>query len=191
MTMISGSDVAAGSPRGRRSVIDADSRFSGTYTTPNDLQIDGQYEGTIDCVGLVLVTESADVNAHVTAGSVSVTGRLRGEVGCRGRFEILPSGQVDAKVEAAVIVVHDGARFDGEMRMRPPGAAERPDEPATVSTDLRPPRRTGSAEAGAIPRFHAETPRTNGRNVPAESQPPPDLDISSPHGHAVDPATKD
>jgi len=191
MTMNSGSDVAAGSPRGRRSVIDADSRFSGTYTTPNDLQIDGQYEGTIDCVGLVMVTESADVNAHLTAGSVSVTGRLRGEVGCRGRFEILPSGQVDAKVEAAVIVVHDGARFDGEMRMRPPGGAETPGELSDVSTDPRPSRRAGGAEAGAMPRFHAETPRTNGRNVPAESQLPQDSEVNSSQARPADPATRD
>jgi cytoskeletal protein CcmA (bactofilin family) len=190
MTMNSGGDAGAGSSRGRRSFIDGDSRFVGTYTTPNELQIEGQYEGTIDCSGLVLVGESADVNAHLTAGSVSVHGRLRGEVGCRGRFEIHPSGQVEAKVEAASIVVHDGAHFDGEMRMRTAGEAKIA-EPAAASPELRPGRRTVSTEPSPLPRFQAEATRTNGRSNGGDHTSASEADRPGSSGQPSDPAARD
>jgi cytoskeletal protein CcmA (bactofilin family) len=187
MTMNASSDAAGRDSKGRRSIIDAESRFVGTYTTTNELQIEGQYEGTINCTGLVTVAESAEVDAQVTAGAVAVEGRLRGDVGCRGRFEIFPSGQVEAKVEAASIVVHDGARFDGEMRMR---AADenKATEGSATSVEPRPGRRTSHAETAGLPRLHAESPPANGRSSSGATDAQPDSELTSSSGQPTDPA---
>jgi len=189
MTMNSGSDAARGNST-RRSVIDSESRFVGTYTTSNELQIEGQYEGTINCAGTVTVSESAEVDAHVTAGAVAVEGRLRGDVGCRGRFEIFPTGQVEAKVEAASIVVHDGARFEGEMRMR--AADENTgEEGSTTSVEPRPGRRATHAETAGLPRLHAESPRANGRNSSGVADAQADRELTGSSGPPADPAPGD
>jgi cytoskeletal protein CcmA (bactofilin family) len=187
MTMDGGSGAAGSNSKGRRSIIDAESRFVGTYTTTNELQIEGQYEGTINCTGLVTVSESAEVDAQVTAGAVAVEGRLRGDVGCRGRFEIFPSGQVEAKVEAGSIVVHDGARFDGEMRMR--AADDDKGTEGSTSVEPRPGRRTSHTETAGFPRLHAESPPANGRSSSGATDAQTDSELSGSSGQPADPAS--
>lgn len=184
MTMNSGADLALGRSDGRRSLIDADSHFVGTYTTPNDLQIDGRYEGTIECAGALVVAGSADVNAQITAGAVSVVGHLQGEIGCRGRFEILPTGRVEARVVAGTIVIHDGARYQGEMRMR--SAGDREAESGTSGrSDARPIRRSGSPESRVTPPLSPESSRSNGRGSREETGAPGETDRNTSPGSTI------
>lgn len=168
MTMNSGADFAAGGSRSRRSLIDADSHFIGTYTTPNDLQIEGHYEGTIDCAGALVVAESADVNAQITAGAVSVVGHLQGEIGCRGRFEILPTGRVEARVVAGTIVVHEGARYQGELRMQSAAGEMSGERTPSGRAESRTPRRATLPEVRTVPPL-TEGGRSNGRNLAGET----------------------
>jgi cytoskeletal protein CcmA (bactofilin family) len=171
MTMQPGADEEFTRAPVRQSFVDRDSHFNGAYTTPNDLRIDGRYEGEIECRGTLIVAESADVNARVSAGNISVAGQLQGEIGCRGRFEILPTGRVGGSVLAGSIVVHEGARYDGELRMRGEETADRGARPAAAS----PRRRPAGLEATEPPAFTPPSPRPNGRvtsEEPASQSPP-------------------
>lgn len=168
MTMQPGTAERLGQPPGRQSFIDRDSHFNGTYATPNDLCIDGRYEGEIECEGTLIIAESADVNARVAAGNITVAGQLQGEIGCRGRFEILPSGRVGGSVIAGTIVVHEGARYEGELRMRGEETAERGPRPGAVPARRRP----AVPETGELPPFTAQSPRGNGRAAPEEGAAP-------------------
>ena len=153
----------------RLSFIDRDSHFSGTYMTPNDLHIEGRYEGEIECEGTVVIAESAEVDARVSAGSITTAGHLQGEIGCRGRFEILPQGRVNARVVAGAIVVHEGAHFEGELHMRQEGSTDTTPAPGvrngTAAARRRPATR-GDAEE--VPAFLAGSAPVNGR---AQTQP--------------------
>ena len=120
---------ATGSPNRARgaSLIDQDSHFHGSYRTPHDLQIDGRYDGEIECQGTVYIGESATVNAHIIAGNVTIAGRCEGEIACDARFEILPTGRVSGSITSAVCVIHEGAVYEGELRMTwPSGDSRRP-----------------------------------------------------------------
>ena len=179
MTMNSSADGGSGSAGGRRSFIDSDCHFVGTYTTPNDLCIEGRYEGTIECAGALVVAESAEVNAQVTAGAVSVIGRLQGQIGCLGRFEILPTGSVEARVVAATIVIHEGARYQGEMRMGTAASESAVERSASSRTDPRPARQRPAAEGRDVPAFPPNIGRANGHSLTehegAASQSDPNL----------------
>ncbi|HTE87133.1 MAG TPA: polymer-forming cytoskeletal protein [Dehalococcoidia bacterium] len=189
MTMFTGADDGSGSTGRRQSVIDRDSHFSGTHSTPNDFRVEGHFDGTIECTGALIVAESADINAHVTAGSVSVAGHLQGDIGCRGRFEILPTGRVEARVQAVTIVVQEGARYEGEMRMRPEGGVERSeDATAAKRGDARPTRRPSQAGSSDVPSFSVSAGRANGRSVADDSSALPVPDRPGPSGQ---PASSD
>jgi cytoskeletal protein CcmA (bactofilin family) len=161
MTMSPANGGAGGANR-PQSFIDRDSHFTGTHATPNDLYIEGHFEGTIECAGALFVAESADVNAHVTAGSVSVAGHLQGEVTCRGRFEMLASGRVEGRVLAGTIVVQEGARYEGELRM---GSGDSVGGQITPlpRAEQRTARRTPPSEATDAPVLSTGAARTNGR----------------------------
>jgi cytoskeletal protein CcmA (bactofilin family) len=126
----------AAGPRGE-SLIDRESHFTGTYRTPQDLRIEGRYEGEIECKGTVFVGESATVNARIVAGNVTVAGHCEGEIVCETRFEILRTGRVSGSVSSAVTVVHEGAFYQGELRMaRGPGDRTRRDTAAPAPAPL-------------------------------------------------------
>jgi cytoskeletal protein CcmA (bactofilin family) len=156
----------------RQSFIDRDSHFSGTHTTPNDLRVEGRFDGTIECTGTLIVAESADVNAQVTAGSVSVAGHLQGDIGCRGRFEILPTGRVEARVQAATIVVQEGARYEGEMHMGSTAAANGSENHAGEKRpEHRPARRATATPSAEVPSFTVNAGRSNGRSSSEDGAP--------------------
>jgi cytoskeletal protein CcmA (bactofilin family) len=107
---------------GDASVIDANTSLDGTVESSGSLHIHGRVSGQIRLDGDVFVAEGAVVMADVHAGGVTVAGQLEGTVECSGRFEVLPSGQVSANVAAPRLVVHEGARVTGALRMTTPAS---------------------------------------------------------------------
>jgi len=131
----------AGLDIGQASLIDVDSAFDGVFVTTQNLRIEGEYKGEIQCDGTLTIAETARVSGVLHAGNITVSGLLQGQVTCDGRFEILQSGQVSARVVARSVVVREGAFYEGEMRMH--------DEPAGLPTRELPPGVTQIAADGA------------------------------------------
>jgi len=170
---------------GQESVIDQECYFEGTFRTPGNMRIEGTYQGVVECHGTLFIAETGQVNARIVAGNLTVSGQLTGEVQCESRFELLNSGRVSGSIAAKTSVIHDGAFFEGEIRMggreqaaaRPapivtPPAAE-PDAPtspprpaASGGNRRRPATETAAASeenAAADEEADAE-PRANGRS---------------------------
>ena len=183
-------------PGGRESVIDQECFFEGTFRTPGNMRIEGTYQGAIECQGTLMIAETGQVNARVVAGNLIVGGQYTGEAQCESRFEVLRTGRVSGAVLATSTVVHDGAFFEGEIRMGardaaaadargtalPAGAAGTGalSAPATAARPaagmaIAPRRRSGTeatADASAEPPSPTEdkasaAPHTNGRSQPA------------------------
>lgn len=163
------SEISAGG----MSLVDAHTHFDGVFRTTQDLRVDGRCEGQIHCDGTLFVSESAVVSARVQAGRVSVAGSLQGEIRCRSRFEIIATGRVNGRVLAGTVVVHDGAFFDGELRMRREGEPEEPEPAAERTVGLPPRRRTPSLDLGSSNEDQTTpSPRFNGRPTSREGADP-------------------
>jgi cytoskeletal protein CcmA (bactofilin family) len=127
-----------------QSIVDRDSHFDGLYKTEQNLTVEGQAEGEIQCQGILTVEQGARVKAKVTARNVTVAGELEGEVTCQDVFKITPSGQVEATVTASRLIVEEGGFYNGEFKMikaNPAPAFGRASEASTapapvVSTDV-------------------------------------------------------
>jgi cytoskeletal protein CcmA (bactofilin family) len=155
------------------SVIDRESQFTGSYRTPCNLRIDGRYEGEIECRGTVFVGETASVNARIVAGNVTVAGQCEGEILCESRFEILRTGRVSGSVSAATTVVHEGAYYQGALRMaKPTGETGRREPPApagrTGDTLAPPPSRVApTVQIPAARRRQSEAATADAAEMPA------------------------
>lgn len=93
--------------------------FDGTYRSENSVRIRGTAQGEIECAKAVFIEDQAKVSAKVTAASITVAGEVNGELHCSGRVEIRPTGRVTGTINAGVLVMLEGAFFDGNLRMRP------------------------------------------------------------------------
>ncbi|MEO8251792.1 MAG: polymer-forming cytoskeletal protein [Chloroflexota bacterium] len=108
---------------GNESVIDPHARFNGKYVSDRDLRIEGEASGEIECSGTLIISPQAKVRSTVTAANVIINGDYEGDVDCGGRFEIGSTGRVKGKVKAQVLVVKEGAHFEGAVMMTPEGRA--------------------------------------------------------------------
>ena len=104
---------------GNESVIDPHARFNGKYVSDRDLRIEGEANGEIECSGTLVISPQAKVRSTITAANVVINGDYEGDVNCGGRFEIGSTGRVKGKVRAQVLVVREGAHFEGSVLMSP------------------------------------------------------------------------
>jgi cytoskeletal protein CcmA (bactofilin family) len=101
--------------RGNESVIDPHARFNGKYVSDRDLRI--------ECQGTLIISPQARVRSAIKAHNVIVNGDYEGDVDCGGRFEIGSTGRVKGNIKTQVLVVKEGAHWEGGVTMtREPGA---------------------------------------------------------------------
>jgi cytoskeletal protein CcmA (bactofilin family) len=113
-----------------RAYLDQGSKVSGKLSFDGPARIDGQVDGEITAKDSIMVGESAVVTAQIKAASVIVAGKVSGDITASQRIEIRPSARVLGNLTAPVLVVHEGAVFEGHCAMQPEGA--RDDRKVTV-----------------------------------------------------------
>jgi cytoskeletal protein CcmA (bactofilin family) len=133
---------------GNESVIDPHARFNGKYVSDRDLRIEGEASGEIECSGTLIISPQAKVRSSITAANVIINGDYEGDVDCGGRFEIGSTGRVKGKVKAQVLVVKEGAHFEGAVMMTPEGRASS-NAPQAASSSPAPAKGSGSQPAPA------------------------------------------
>jgi cytoskeletal protein CcmA (bactofilin family) len=131
------------SETGNESVIDPHARFNGKYVSDRDLRIEGEAQGEIECQGTLIISPQARVRSAITAHNVIINGDYEGDVDCGGRFEIGSTGRVKGKVKTQVLVVKEGAHWEGSVIMshegaRPAAAPSQPQAPGQPSPKSQP-----------------------------------------------------
>ncbi|MCC6619419.1 MAG: polymer-forming cytoskeletal protein [Chloroflexi bacterium] len=144
------------SDRGNESVIDPHARFNGKYVSDRDLRIEGEAQGEIECQGTLIISPQARVRSAIKAHNVIVSGDYEGDVDCGGRFEIGSTGRVKGNVKTQVLVVKEGAHWEGGVTMtREAGPRPAPGSQASGGSQGQPrqamgPDGGGSAQGGSI-----------------------------------------
>ena len=128
------------------SVIAANAYWNGTLRTEGSVHIHGKADGELHTTNDVFVAEGAEVDAQVFADNVIVAGIVRGTVEARGRLELLPQGHVSGDVRAPKLIVHEGARLSGQLKMESGGSVMTP-EPVAA----KPRRGGGQASSNGMP----------------------------------------
>ena len=136
------------SDRGNESVIDPHARFNGKYVSDRDLRIEGEAQGEIECQGTLIISPQARVRSAIKAHNVIVNGDYEGDVDCGGRFEIGSTGRVKGNIKTQVLVVKEGAHWEGGVTMtREPGT--RPTPQASAGGGSQQGRQAGGGQGGS------------------------------------------
>jgi cytoskeletal protein CcmA (bactofilin family) len=107
-----------------RAYLDKGSKINGKVSFEGPARIDGEVDGEISAKDSVTIGESAVVTAQIKASSVMVAGKVSGDIVATQRIEIRPSAKVVGNLTAPVLVVHEGALFEGHCSMQPEGVRE-------------------------------------------------------------------
>jgi cytoskeletal protein CcmA (bactofilin family) len=100
-----------------RAYLDRGSKVSGKLTFDGPARIDGHVDGEIHAKEAITIGESAVLTAQIRAASVIIAGKVSGDVVASQRIEIRPSAKVLGNITSPLLVIHEGAVFEGRCAM--------------------------------------------------------------------------
>ena len=90
----------------------------GDVTFADRLQVDGKTNGKLNSdSGTLIVGESGHVEAQIDVGVCVVHGSVHGNLIARSKLEIRRTGRVHGDVITPMLLVEEGAVFNGAIRM--------------------------------------------------------------------------
>ena len=137
------------SPEASHTYLDPTCKIVGKISFEGSAGIDGQVDGEITAKESLAIGEAAAVTAQIKTSSLLVAGKLTGDVVADQRIEIRRSGKLSGNLTTPVLVVHEGAVFDGQCTMRS-------DRSATVGKASSSLQNMDSARAGRSPESRSD-----------------------------------
>lgn len=90
--------------------------YQGTLSGSGPIRIDGIFDGQIQSSGVIIITESAKVNANIQAGAVQVSGTVKGNITAQ-KVELLATGRVYGDLVTTNFESEEGAFLRGQLTM--------------------------------------------------------------------------
>lgn len=97
--------------------LDEGSAIEGKFSFSGQVMLNGKLHGEIVSNDTLIVGEKGVVNANIRAGFVQISGEVVGNVHATERVELCASSRVHGDVDAPVVIIEDGAIFEGHCRM--------------------------------------------------------------------------
>lgn len=99
------------------SIIGENAHFHGEFTLQGSLRIDGEFSGKIVTEGKVLVGPSGHIKTNIQALKVIVAGKVDGNIIALESVHLLSSAQVTGDIISANLVIDDGVKFEGRVKI--------------------------------------------------------------------------
>jgi cytoskeletal protein CcmA (bactofilin family) len=100
------------------SIIAAGMRIIGDVETNGTIKIDGRIDGSVVGARQVMLGRNGAIHGNVHAGEVVIGGLVDGAIVADERLELQSSAVVNGDIDTKSIVVMEGARINGAVRMQ-------------------------------------------------------------------------
>lgn len=107
----------AAGPEASLSIIAAGMRITGDVETTGTLKIDGRIDGSVTGARQLLLGRGGAIHGNVHAGEVVIGGVVDGAVTADERLELQGTAVVNGDIDTRSILVLEGARINGSVRM--------------------------------------------------------------------------
>jgi cytoskeletal protein CcmA (bactofilin family) len=99
-------------------VLGKTTSFTGLLKFDTTLRIQGNFRGTIEAAGALIVDKDAVVEAdHIMVSSLTVYGHISGTVQAMDKVDMMSGAMVHGDVSAARLRIADGVLFEGKCKM--------------------------------------------------------------------------
>ncbi|HDQ03355.1 MAG TPA: polymer-forming cytoskeletal protein [Deltaproteobacteria bacterium] len=111
-----------------KAILGKGAEFIGKLIFDGSVRIDGDFEGEINGKGSLVIGEGAAIKATISVKSIYISGEVQGDMEISEKVHINSSGKFTGNVQTPVMVMEEGAFFDGKSAMSGKGQ-HRPTEP--------------------------------------------------------------
>jgi len=98
-------------------ILTSGCHFSGKLYCRGSSRIGGKIEGQIISEGILIIEEGATILAEVKADEVIIQGKVNGRLEAKIRVELYPQSRFDGDIVTPVLVINEGAQFNGRSIM--------------------------------------------------------------------------
>lgn len=98
--------------------------FNGKLFCQGSTRIGGKIEGEICSEGQLIIEDEAKINADIKADDVVVQGTIKGTLEATSRVELCSSASFEGDIISPVLVINEGAHFNGRAAMADPSKAK-------------------------------------------------------------------
>jgi cytoskeletal protein CcmA (bactofilin family) len=98
-------------------ILGPESFFDGTLTFEGAVRIDGRFKGHVKTDDVLVVGESAEVEAELEVGSLILNGTIRGNVHAKRAVELHAPARLYGNIRTPSLVIHTGVIFEGSCQM--------------------------------------------------------------------------
>ena len=98
-------------------ILTSGCHFSGKLYCRGSSRIGGKIEGQIISEGILIIEEGATILAEVKADEVIIQGKVNGRLEAKIRAELYPQSRFDGDIVTPVLVINEGAQFNGRSIM--------------------------------------------------------------------------
>lgn len=118
---------AAASVRSGSAALGKNVTVKGQIFAREDLTIDGEVEGTVEChEHRLTIGPNARVQAGLKAREIVIQGSIQGNVDATDKIDIKKEAKLVGDIKTSRIVIEDGAYFKGSIDISKPNAAGKP-----------------------------------------------------------------
>ena len=111
------------------SIISSGMRITGDLECAGVVKVDGRIDGSVTGARQVLLGRGGAVHGNVIADEVVIGGVVDGAILAAERLELQGTAMVNGDIETKSIIVLEGARINGVVRMSDSHAASRAGRP--------------------------------------------------------------
>lgn len=114
-----GSKDQKGMPKGEEvnAFLGRGTTFEGKMTFEGMFRLDGKFKGEIFAGDSLVIGETGEVDAQINVKSLVVNGKFSGSITAGDRVEIYPPGRVLGDIKTPILVISEGAIFEGNCQM--------------------------------------------------------------------------
>lgn len=119
--------AAAPVPQGNPCVLGPTLHFKGELYGEEDLEFQGQLEGSIEHTRSLSIGKEGSVKGNIRAKFVIIEGKVEGDVYASESVSVRQSAKVTGNIFAPRVGIADGAQFSGRIDMNHKGVAAKVD----------------------------------------------------------------
>jgi cytoskeletal protein CcmA (bactofilin family) len=112
--MLQKKEITAG---GDVSILSTGVRIEGKFYSEGNVRIDGKIMGDVIVNGNLTLGESSKINGTVKARNITISGALHGNINATEKVILESKSVLKGDLVAKILVVEEGAKFDGQSKM--------------------------------------------------------------------------
>lgn len=109
-------------------MISEGTHIKGALETQNDIRVSGTIDGEIISKGKCIVSKTGLVKGNVKAPEADIAGTIEGEISVDDRLILRQTAVIKGDIQTKVLLVEEGASFDGACKMDSASAGKKTTE---------------------------------------------------------------